>query len=177
MIHFQDNALAGALGQCPFSDGLALAFSLPILASLRMAPWAIWDRLKLAVGLQPSYAPISAEPGKFGILTTCRTDHGMHKLQLNEGDYLNKIQAPCVFQFPFYRPRKNASKITCPFFLSISESDNLCPPKGALEAVKAAPKGELIRVKGGHFDCYPQFSEYECSIKAQLEFLGRIVPV
>jgi len=176
-IASEDQALAAALAQCPFTDGVSSALGLPILPTLRMAPWAILDAIKLSLGLKPIYVPTSAVPGEFGALTTPGTDIGMRKLQTTEGDYLNEISASCALQFPFYRPYTNASRITCPFLLCIPESDNLCPAGTALEAVKAAPKGEFVRVKGGHYDCYPAFSEFETSLKAQVEFLERVVPV
>ncbi|KDQ10364.1 hypothetical protein BOTBODRAFT_36262 [Botryobasidium botryosum FD-172 SS1] len=175
----EDHTIAAVLGQCPFSDGLASVSSLSTLTLLKVMPYAIWDRLKLALGLRPIYVPISAPHGKFAVLTTYGTDRGLRKLQTNEGDYTNKVQASCIFQFPLYRPGKRAAKIACPLFFSIPERDNLCPPKGALDAVKAAPKGEFVRIKGvlGHFDSYPAFDEHEIGLKAQVDFLLRVIPV
>jgi hypothetical protein len=49
--------------------------------------------------------------------------------------------------------------------------------KGAEQAARNAPLGKIVKVKGGHFDVYKGGISFEEGLKAQLEFLKRVVPL
>jgi len=135
------------------------------------------DLFKQAVGLAPLYVPAFAKPGDEGILTFPGALENAYSIIPADSGYQNKINASCVFEFSFYKPKAKATKITCPLLYVVAHTDLLCPPHNALATIKLVEKGEIVRTAGDHFDLYPGASDFEDVVKAELEFLGRHVPL
>ncbi len=75
----------------------------------------------------------------------------------------------------FSRPLLSVHKSVKPFLFVLPTFDHEAPLEAAEEAVRLAPRGELWRVPGGHFDLYKGGIAYERNIEGQLEFLKRIM--
>ncbi|KAF8608191.1 alpha/beta-hydrolase [Ceratobasidium sp. AG-I] len=176
-IASKDHEIAATISQCPFTDGVASALALNMLGGLKMLPLAIYDLIKQALGGEPHYVPCAAPVGGFGMLSEEGTYSSMFQLEKTPGDFPNTIQASALFQFPFYRPGKSGKFIKCPMLICMPEADNLCPAAATKSFADSVSKGEYVGLRGGHFDCYPGFSEHEKSLEVQLEFLAKAVPL
>ncbi|KAL5486026.1 hypothetical protein ACEPAI_7070 [Sanghuangporus weigelae] len=170
----QNLKLACAIAQCPY---VGKAAKPPFGVFLKMSAYGVVDLLRQMVRCEPLYISACAEPGKMGAMTTPDSIAGLERLVRDKRDYPNRISASSMFEFPFYNPSSKASKISCPLLLVIAERDELCPLDFVLRRVVSASKYvSESRTHGGHFDMYHGGSDYETSLKAQLEFIQRHVP-
>jgi alpha-beta hydrolase superfamily lysophospholipase len=71
-----------------------------------------------------------------------------------------------------YRPRRLASRITCPALFCIAEHDAVTPPQLALKAAAATPRAEVRRYPVAHFEIYVG-QGFERAVRDQVDFLTR----
>jgi hypothetical protein len=55
----------------------------------------------------------------------------------------------------------------------VAEHDTMAPTGPALRVATRAPRGELYRSRGGHYDVYAGGSDHENVMRVELEFLRR----
>jgi uncharacterized protein len=61
--------------------------------------------------------------------------------------------------------------VACPLLVIAPEQDGVAPPKPLVRAGERAPRGEVLRVPGGHYA--PYLDAHEGAVEAQLDFLRR----
>lgn len=81
-----------------------------------------------------------------------------------------------VLEIVRHRPARNAARITCPLLLVVADKDTLAPIPPALRVAARAPRAELVRSQGGHYDVYAGGPGHEDAVRAELAFLRRHVP-
>jgi len=59
-----------------------------------------------------------------------------------------------MLKFALYRPGLQASRLTMPLLLCVSDTDSTTPAAPAIKAAQRAPRGELRHYSCGHFDIY-----------------------
>ena len=91
--------------------------------------------------------------------------------------FLNQITARGLLSILVHRPCRRTERSIKPYLAVCTEYDSVAYLKSADKAAKGAPLGELVKVKGGHFDVYKGGVSYDENVKAQLEFLKRVVPL
>lgn len=181
MLISEDHGLAAAIAQCPCVDGFTASLMLPIFRSLRLTTWAILDTIGSVFGLGPTYVA-TADDGTPGlpvaILSAPDVPEGWARLMPEDGSkFVNNLAARSLWSVLSHRPVLHVKKSTKPFLVVATDYDTVAPLKAAERAARDAPFGELVRVKGGHFDVYKGGLGFEANLKAQLEFLKRVVPV
>jgi len=65
-------------------------------------------------------------------------------------------------------------RIACPLLLVVCDEDAITPPVPAADAAGRAPRGELLRLSGGHYAVYEGVG-FERAVTAQIAFLNRSV--
>ncbi|GGN72037.1 hypothetical protein [Nocardia rhizosphaerihabitans] len=55
----------------------------------------------------------------------------------------------------------------------VAESDTMAPTRPATQAAARAPRGELYRSRGGHYDVYEGGMDHSDVLRVELEFLTR----
>ncbi len=167
--------VAAAIAQVPMADGLTAARGLTLTQALRLAAHGLWDVTGSRIGHRPHTVPITGEPGELALLTTPDAAAGLQVL--NPDGYLwpNEIAARFALRAPFYRPVHRASRIACPLLVVVCDADSITPTGAAIRAAQQAPRGELLRVSGGHYAVY-QGAGLEQAVAAQLSFLDRHLP-
>src|SRR5258708_650709 len=169
-----DARLAGAIAQAPLVDGLAAAKMLPPARSLRLLALAVHDRLGSLIGRPPLYLPGAGAPGELAVGSTPEALHGQELMTPKDStEWHNRVAARSLLSFSWRRPVRRAASIRCPILLIVAESDPMAPTGPALPLAETAPRGELYRSHGGHYDVYEGGKSFEDVLRVELEFLHR----
>jgi len=72
----------------------------------------------------------------------------------------------------FHRPARRAEHTACPLLAVVCDDDTAAPPTPAADAARRSPRGELLRLPGGHYTVY-EGAGFDRAIAAQIAFLAR----
>jgi uncharacterized protein len=170
----KDARLAGAIGQSPLVDGLAAARMVPPGRALRLLALAVRDRLGSLLGRPPLYLPGAGPPGELAVGSTPDALFGQELMKPKDSTpWRNRVAARSLLSFSWRRPVRRAAAIRCPILLVVAEHDTMAPVGPALRAAETAPRGELYRSRGGHYDVYEGGESFEDVVRAELEFLHK----
>jgi uncharacterized protein len=169
--------LAAAIAQTPNADGPAGARNAARhqkrLALLRLTGRGMLDGLGGLVGRQPLLVPLVGKPGTVALLTTPDALDGDGAL--NPGhrypDWQQSVAARSALPLGFYRPGRDASRVRCPLLVLVCDQDQSALAWPAANAAMRAPRGELVRLPGGHYA--PFLDAHEQAVEAELSFLDR----
>ena len=167
--------LAGAIAQCPLVDGLAGAANIALSRGLRLTAHGLADLIGSALGRPPHYLQVSVPPGHFGLIATEDAMTGLDRLDPGDGSWPNDITARSVLDVTMHRPVRRAAHARCPLLMVVAEHDTMAPIGPALRVAARAPRGELYRSRGGHYDVYSGGLDHENVVRVELEFLRRHV--
>lgn len=174
-----DHAIAAAIAQCPFTDGLASARQITPRGTLRLATAAAKDHLARVMDRPPVRVKVAARPGETGLMDADDVVEGILGLLsasgLREEDYRNDVPARVALEIPLDVPGRQTSRIRCPILFCVCENDSVAPATATLRHASNAPRGEIRRYPAGHFDIYLG-EHFERVIRDQLAFLRTHVP-
>ncbi|GAB2966217.1 alpha/beta hydrolase [Amycolatopsis acidiphila] len=171
--------LAAAIAQTPNADGVAAArnaarYQKPS-AMLRFVGRAILDVLGGLAGREPRLVPLAAEPGTVAMLTTPDALDG--ERALNPGgkypQWRQEVAARSALCLGFYRPGRHAARVRSPLLVLVCEEDRTALVQPSVDAANRAPRAELVRLPGGHYE--PFLGGHERALDAELSFLRRHV--
>jgi pimeloyl-ACP methyl ester carboxylesterase len=169
--------LAAAIAHAPLADGPAAApnamrHQTPI-ASLRFTGRAVLDAFGGLVGRKPLLVPLAGEPGTVTSLTTPDSRNGAEALNPDAKypDWQQTVAARSGLRVAFYRPGRFASRVGCPLLVLAHDQDGVALPGPAVRAAQRAPRGELVRLPGGHYDAY--LGGHDEAAEIELSFLRR----
>jgi uncharacterized protein len=165
--------LAGAIAQCPLVDGLAGVAKIPLSRGLRLTAHGLADLIGSALGRPPHYLQVSVPPGHFGLIATEDAMDGLARLDPGDDSWPNDITARSVLDVTMHRPARRAGRARCPLLMVVAEDDTMAPTGPAVRVASRAPRGELYRSRGGHYDVYSGGLDHENVVRVELEFLRR----
>ena len=169
-----DARLAGAIAQSPLVDGLAAAMMVPPARSLRLLALAVQDRLGSLLGRPPRYLPGAGGPGELAVGSTPDALFGQELMAPKDStEWRNRVAARSLLSFSWRRPVRHTAAIRCPILLIVAEHDTMAPTGPALRVAERAPRGELHRSRGGHYDVYAGGESFDDVLRVELEFLHR----
>jgi fermentation-respiration switch protein FrsA (DUF1100 family) len=169
-----DSRLAGAIGQVPLVDGFAAARMAPPVRGLRLLAAALLDRLGSVFGFAPLYLPGAGRPGELAIGSTEDALFGERLMTPKDStEWRNRVAARSLLSFSWRRPVRRAAAIRCPLLLVVAEQDSMAPVGPAIRVTEEAPRGELYRSRGGHYDVYQGGVSFDEVLRVELEFLHR----
>ena len=168
--------VAAAIAQTPNADGPAAVrnaarYQRP-LAMLRFTARGITDAFGGLAGRQPLLVPLVGEPGTVALLTTpdaLDTDRALDRSRYP--DWPQTAAARSALRVGFYRPGRNAPKVRCPLLVVVCDQDRSALAAPSVRAAERAPRGELFRIPGGHYE--PFLGGHEQVVEAELSFLRR----
>jgi dienelactone hydrolase len=175
-----DARLAGAIAQAPLVDGLAAALMVPPPRSLRLRLFAlaVWDSLGALLGRPPLYLPGAGAPGTLAVGSTPDALFGQEVMTPKDSTvWHNRVAARSLLSFSWRRPVRRAADIRCPILFVVAEHDTMAPTGPALRIADRAPRGELHRSRGGHYDVYQGGASFDDVLRVELDFLHRNAPI
>jgi pimeloyl-ACP methyl ester carboxylesterase len=169
--------LAAAIAQTPNADGPAATRNAARYqhprALLRVTALAALDAAAGLLGRPPRLLPLVGAPGTTAMLTT--PDARQTGEALNPAnrypDWQQSIAARSVLPLGFYRPGRDAPRIGCPLLVVVCDDDRTALAAPGITAARRAPRGELLRLPGGHYE--PFLGGHQRTADAELEFLNR----
>lgn len=169
--------LGAAIAHSPLVDGLAAVPNAmrhqTQSASLRFAALALRDAIGLRLGRKPILVPLAGPPGTLTSLTTPDSQNGTDAL--NPGNaypqWQQEVAASSAMRAAFYRPGRYAPRIKIPFLVVAYDDDGVAPPGPAIRAASRAPRGELVRLPGGHYAAY--LDGHDQAVDTLLKFLNK----
>jgi pimeloyl-ACP methyl ester carboxylesterase len=169
--------VAAAIAQTPNADGQAAARNAarhqkPI-ALLRFTGRAVLDALGAIVGRRPRLVALAGPPGTVAVLTTPDALDGDRALDPDNAypGWEQAVAARSALRLTFYRPGRDASRMRCPVLVLVCDQDQSALAEPAVRAAARAPRGELVRMPGGHYE--PFLGGHEHAVEAELSFLRR----
>ncbi|MGI8802812.1 MAG: alpha/beta hydrolase [Solirubrobacteraceae bacterium] len=174
-IAAEDHGLAAAISQNPFVDGLPTIRALGLASAVRLTAAGLLDELGRLRGAEPHLIPLVGPPGTTAAMSTPDAVPGYAAMFAPGEPWNNSFSARAGLRIGLYRPSRRAGRITCPWLVQISEQDLITPPAPALAAAARAPRSEVRRYAGGHFEIYVG-DGFERSVADQLAFLERAAP-
>jgi uncharacterized protein len=169
-----DTRLAAAIAQAPLTDGLAAARMSQPKNGLRLFGLALLDQVGSLVGRQPIYIPGHGGPGELSIGDTPDGRFGERLITPKDGTrWHDRVAARSLLSFSWRRPVRRAASVRVPLLLVVPEADTIAPVPAALEVASKAPRAELFRSAGGHYDVYEGGASFADVLRVELDFLRR----
>jgi fermentation-respiration switch protein FrsA (DUF1100 family) len=166
--------LAAVIAQTPTASGLASTRNAlryqKARAMLRFTGRSLVDALGSLVGRQPRLVPLVGRPGSVAMLTTPDAQDGA--LALDAGshpDWQQAVAARSALRLTFYRPGRYAVRVRSPLLVVVCDDDATTPAQLTIAAVRGAPRAEVVRLPGGHYE--PFLGGHERAVDAELSFL------
>lgn len=168
--------LGAVIAQTPNTDGLRAlrnaARHQTARASLRFTGRALLDAMGSLVGRAPRMVPLVGPPGTLAMLTTPDALLGARALHADRyPDWSQQIAARSALRIAFYRPTRVVRRIEAPVLVLVCDQDQTSLAEPAVRAAGRMPRGELVRMPGGHYE--PFLGGHERAVETQLAFLDR----
>jgi pimeloyl-ACP methyl ester carboxylesterase len=169
--------LAAAIAQTPLVDGPAAAPNALKHETTRVMlsfPFiALADAFGGLLGRPPRLIPLTGPRGSVAMLTTPDAQDGPRALDPDGcyPEWVQAIAARSVMPMGFYRPGRNASRITCPLLVVAAVDDQSVLFAPAARAASKVANSELLRIPGGHYA--PFLEQHELVASAEVAFLSQ----
>jgi len=166
--------LAAAISHSGLGDGIA-AFQnarrfTTLGAMLRLTGAVLLDLLGGLFG-QRFLIPLTGRPGTVASITTPDSLNG--DAALNPGNcypqWQREVAAASAIRLAFYRPGREARKVQVPLLVLAYEDDGVAPPGPVIAAAEGAPRGEVVKLPGGHYQAF--LGGLDQAVEAMLRFL------
>ncbi len=168
----KDRRIAAVVTQCPFQDGLATLPKLGLANVARLTVAGLRDQLGALLGREPFTVPAVGQPGTLAVMNPPGAEEGFRAIVPADTTWENRVAARIALRVGMYRPGRAASRLACPGLWCVAEDDVITPASAAIAAAERAPRGELKRYPGGHFDIYVG-ELFEQVVADQVAFLVR----
>ena len=85
----------------------------------------------------------------------------------------DRVAARSLLSFCWRRPVRRAASVRIPLLLVVPEADAIAPVPPALDVARRAPRAELFRSGGGHYDVYEGGASFADVLRTEVDFLHR----
>lgn len=171
----EDQGLAAAIAQCPFTDGMASAMAGNPIINSKVTFAALRDRVGSLRGAEPLYLPNAAAPGTTSFMNAPDALPGMLAIAGSDSDFDNRLTARSALDVLRYSPGRHAERIGCPVYVALCDPDTVAPNKPAARQLAESPLVEVRTYSVGHFDIYLG-EPFEIAVADYLTFLAKHVP-
>ncbi|HEY1834221.1 MAG TPA: alpha/beta fold hydrolase [Solirubrobacteraceae bacterium] len=163
-----DERIAATLALCPLVDGLARALATPPATSAWLVPRALADQLG-----RHNLVPVTAQPGGHAAMTLPGEADGFTAIVPEGSPWRNEISPAVFLSVPLHRPLAKASKLGCPVWVGVGESDVSVSRRQIERFARRARRGELHSYPYDHFGAFIGDGP-ELVAADQVEFLRRV---
>jgi uncharacterized protein len=169
-----DPALAAVVAQVPWlgdgrPPGRKLRHALR-LSSLKLTVAAVRDAIRARQGRPPLLVPVLGEPGTTAMFTDPKAREALAAKGTEGTLWRNQFAPRIVFSLARYEPAAVIDRLTMPLLVCLGDQDQDIPVDWAQAVVARAPKGQVRRYPGSHFELY-YGPLYEQVVADQLQFL------
>jgi hypothetical protein len=170
VIAAEDPRLAAAISQNPFVDGLWALRAAGPRNVLRLTVAGLRDEAARLRGRDSYRLAIVGPPGSVAAMASPDAEPGYRAMFENGEPWDNWVAGRIALRVGTYRPGRRARAIACPWLVQVCADDAVTPARPAIAAAARAPRSEVRRYGGGHFDVY-RGDGFERSVGDQIEFL------
>ncbi|WP_203337788.1 alpha/beta hydrolase [Nocardioides limicola] len=167
-----DPRVKSVIAQCPFTDGIASAFTVAPRTVPRMMGRVLHDQLRRLTGKSPVMLPLAGNPRTAALMNAPDVIPGYLGLVPDGLDFRNEVAARVGLQIMTNRPGRLAKKVHCPMLVALCETDTVAPARATERLLTKAPKVRIQRYPIGHFDIYTG-EWFERAVADYLRFLDR----
>lgn len=171
-IAARDRRVAAVVAQVPFADGLRNLPRLGPVLALRLTLAGLRDQAGALLGAPPRMIASVGPPGSLAVMTTPDAEPGFRSIDPPGSTWRNEAAARIALRVATYRPGRRAGDIAAPILYAVAEDDMITPATFAEKAARRAPRAEVLRYPGGHFDVYDG-PGFERAVSDQVAFLRR----
>jgi len=174
----REKRLAGALSQCPFTDGIASFLGAHPLSVMLGFPLALADLIAYTLfGISLFTLKIVGRAGEPATMSGDIPYNGYLKLvpPSRKSTFPNYVWARFGLFGIFHFPGAACKNISCPIFVAIAENDSVAPPGPTKKYAAQAPRGQVKVYSAEHFDFYVGEC-FEELVGDQIEFLKQHAP-
>jgi uncharacterized protein len=150
----EDPRTAAVVAQVPFVDGFANLLRLGPRHALRLTLEGLRDQAGALAGRPPHMLASVGPPGSSAVMNSPDAEPGFRALNPPGLQWPNEAAARIALRVGAYRPIRKVTRIACPILFVLAEDDVVTPPDLAAKAAARAPRAEVRRYPGGHFDPY-----------------------
>lgn len=168
----RDPRIAAVIAQVPFADGLRNLPRLGVANAIRLTVAGLGDQAGALLGRPPRMLPAVGAPGTLAVMTSPDAEPGFRAIDPPGSAWRNETAARIVLAVATYRPGRRAGRVGAPILYAIAQDDVVTPPAFAEAAAARAPRSEVLRYPGGHFDLYSG-EAFERVVADQVAFLRR----
>ena len=152
-----DPKIAAVIAQVPGIDMVSAkaraTIKLPTATIIKLLGAAVVDAVRGAFGKSPYYAKVFGQPGELAIFTDPKLATRFDALQKGSPSWRNEFTPRFYLALPRYI-KGTAEKIKAPLLVCIADKEVYANPDFQEWVGKQAPRGEVKRYPGGHFDFY-----------------------
>ncbi|MEO8813769.1 MAG: alpha/beta fold hydrolase [Mycobacterium sp.] len=163
--------IAAAVAQCPFTDGMASARTIPALTFPKVGALAVRDLISARFGRAPVPIALAGRPGEVALMSSPDSYSGYLAIKPDGAAIPNEVAARIGMKLLTYRPGRLAAKVPCPILFCVCDADSVAPPGPTLRYAAKAPHGTVKRYPEGHFAIYLG-DAFERVVADQLAFLA-----
>ena len=171
----EDQRVAAAIAQCPFTDGLASLRAADARALARVVPRALADAAGALLGRPPVLVATAGPPHSAALMTAPDCESGYLGLTDDAPTFRNEVAARFVLSVSRSRPGTLAKDVRCPLYVAVCEHDSVAPATATQRHAAKAPRGEVVVYPVGHFDVYVD-EAFDKVVADYVDFLHRHVP-
>lgn len=167
----RDARIAAVVSQVPYASGPATLRKTGPGRLVRLVLAGLRDQLGGSRG-HPHYVPIVGPPGSLAAMTTDDAARAYPSMYPAGFEFRNEVPARVALRLGTYNPGRDARRVRCPLLVVVGERDTITPPGAAVKMAKRAPRAELARFPGTHFEVYSG-ERFEWAAGLATDFLSR----
>ncbi|MFC4698550.1 alpha/beta hydrolase [Glaciecola siphonariae] len=168
------NDIDAIIAQCPNVDFLHTVLHTHPLRLLKLTINALLDIVGRSFGASPKLIPLVGELDSSALMVTRDAVLGYPRHASASRVWRNEITAGFALTLAFYRPIKEAHRITSSLLLCICNRDSIAIPDLAYQVVARAKNAKSVGYDCDHFELYePQHTNQ--TLKDQLAFLATVL--
>ena len=169
----RDSRIAAVIAQIPFNGFPRRVEGRSAKDAWRLSGAIIGDAVRGVFGMPPKLIPMVGEPGTVAVTALPDAQRHLELLKGESTTWRNEVAPRGLLKMMWYRPGKSAARVRSPLLVCIAAEDEATPEELTRPIAERAPRGELKRYEGGHFDFYNAPHIRQQVMADQLAFLRR----
>lgn len=170
----EDPSIAAVIAQVPGIDMVSREARATIKARtwviVKLLAAAVRDAVQGLLGLPPFYAKVFGGPDETAVFSDPQLKPRIEALMKGSPTWRNRFTPRFYLALPRYKPG-TIERLHMPLLVCVANKEVYGNPAFQVKLAKQAPRGELLRYKGDHFDLYHGLLEQV--IRDEVDFLKR----